>query len=457
MSRPDTEGGGGALPLPQVLAFASIGVPLAAIGLPFAVYMPRFYAGEMGLGLEVTGAVFMALRFWDIVTDPIMGYLVDRHPSPYGQIKHWLALSVPVLILAAIFLYMPGDGPVGPLYLVGWLIVLYTGFTLLQTPHQAWVPMLAHSYDERSRLFQWREIIQIAALLSLLVLPDLAARFGGFDRAGQIMIMGVILIIALPVSIGLATAFVPDQLRPASQGKADFSFAGLKAALNNGPLWRVLTIEVCIGIAIASTAATYLFAAEWGFGVTDGASAILMLFFIAGFCAIPFWMWMARRFQKHLAVSGLCLFSSLAFLSYIPLSQIGGFAALMVGALLSGLSYGSPLILARSMMADLVEREWARSRENRAGIYYALMTSAYKTGASVAVGVPFILLGLVAGFDPVGDNDAQAVQRLMMIFVGVPATAFLMAAVLAWGYPVTREMQKSFSTQMAAHTEEEEE
>lgn len=91
----------------EAWAYGLVGIPMAAIGLPFAVFMPRFYAADLGLGLELTGLIFMIVRFTDVATDPVMGILVDRYPSRFGRVRHWLALSVPVLLAAAIALYMP--------------------------------------------------------------------------------------------------------------------------------------------------------------------------------------------------------------------------------------------------------------------------------------------------------------------------------------------------------------
>ena len=65
------------LSFPRVLAFASLSLPIAGVGLPLGVYLAPLYANEaphgVGLGLELTGLLFMLLRFWDIVTDPVMG------------------------------------------------------------------------------------------------------------------------------------------------------------------------------------------------------------------------------------------------------------------------------------------------------------------------------------------------------------------------------------------------
>ena len=95
------------LSLPRVLAFSSLSIPLAGVGLPLAVYLSPLYANEVGLGLEMTGLLFMLLRFWDIFTDPVMGYLVDRYRSPLGRVRHWILLSIPILAIATFFIYMP--------------------------------------------------------------------------------------------------------------------------------------------------------------------------------------------------------------------------------------------------------------------------------------------------------------------------------------------------------------
>ena len=46
-----TDASGPRLSLPRVLAFSSLSVPLAGVGLPLAVYLAPLYANEVGLGL----------------------------------------------------------------------------------------------------------------------------------------------------------------------------------------------------------------------------------------------------------------------------------------------------------------------------------------------------------------------------------------------------------------------
>lgn len=443
------------LPLPRVLAFASVGMPLAAVGLPMAVFVAPMYAEQLGLGTTMVGLIFMILRFWDLGTDPVMGWLVDSKPTKRGRIKHWLIGSVPVLMLGAFFMFMPMGGTVSPAYLVVWLTVLWLGFTMLQTPHQSWVPMITTEYDERSRLFMWREIVNTITLLTLLIVPTLLALNYGIERRGQVQVMGTILLIVLPLTVLLAVMFVPDPAPKPNQEPMKFSWTAIKTAFQDPNMVRILLVEILVGIAIAGTGGTFLFAAQWGFGVVGLAPVILMVFFIAGFAAMPLWVRLSERTEKHTVFIITCVWSIATYMVYLPLSAMGGGAVyLLLAAVVSGLGYGTPFILARSMVADVIEAEQAKTGENRSGMYYSLMSGAYKTGASFAIGIPYILLGAWVGFNPSGENSPDVVRGLMLVFVGVPVVSYALAAFILRNYRLTRAEQKVNAETLAAQAAE---
>ncbi|MEM7458802.1 MAG: MFS transporter [Pseudomonadota bacterium] len=439
------------LPLPRVLAFAGVGMPLAAVGLPMAVFVAPMYAEQLGLGTTMVGLIFMILRFWDLGTDPVMGWLVDTRPTKYGRIKHWLVASVPILMLGSFFMFMPMSETVSPAYLVIWLTVLWLGFTMLQTPHQSWVPMITTEYDERSRMFMWREIINTITLLTLLIVPTLLAINYGIERRGQVQVMGTILLIVLPLTVLLAVLFVPDPAPKTDEEPMRFSWSAIKVAFQDPNMVRVLLVEILVGIAIAGTGGTFLFAAQWGFGVTAYAPVILMVFFIAGFAAMPLWVRLSERTEKHSVFLATCVWSIVTYMIYLPLSALGGGVIyLLIAAIVSGISYGTPFILARSMVADIIEAEQAKTGENRSGMYYSLMSGSYKTGASFAIGIPYILLGAGVGFDPSGDNSPEVVRGLMLVFVGVPVVSYALAAIILRNYQLTRAEQKTNAEKLAA-------
>ena len=440
------------LSLPRVLAFSSLSVPLAGVGLPVGVYLAPMYArdpaaGGVGLGLELTGLLFMLLRFWDIFTDPVMGYLVDRYRSPWGRVRHWVVLSVPILGLATYYVYMPHVGA-GPAYFVGWMLLFYIGFTLLQTARSAWVPAIAVDYDDRSRFFQWAEIISTLAMLFLLAIPVILEQAGAdVGRMGQVAFMGWVLLFSLPVSVFLACTFVRDDPVRGDRGEAQrFRLKPFIAALRNRFLGHILLLELLTGTAIAVTAANYLFVAEFVFGLSDGmASLILMFFFLMAVCALPFWLKLAERTEKNIAFRAAVLTSVSSFVIYYIAGQIGGFWPLFIGAFVNGAAFSAPIVLTRSMTADVVEWQAAQTGENRSGIYYSLVTSAYKVGNSVAFGVGYFILGQIAGFHPGKANSPEAIHGLLLVFCLLPGILYVLAAIAAAYYPFNRAMQQEVS------------
>lgn len=442
------------LSFPRVLAFASLSVPIAGVGLPVGVYLAPLYANEVGLGLELTGLLFMLLRFWDIVTDPVMGYMVDRYRSPLGRVRHWIVLSVPVLGISTFFVYMPPQGA-GPGYFIFWMLIFYVGFTLLQTSRSSWVPAIARDYDDRSRLFLWPEITSVTAMLFLLAVPLLLS-LGGIraDRFGQVAVMGWILIIALPVVAALACIFVPDPpLRGESKQVEKFELKPLFAAIRNPVFNKVLVIELLVSTAISVTAANFLFVAEFAFGATDAQTSLaLMLFFVMAILALPFWLWLAKRTEKRTAFFAAVTWSGIAFVAFIPLSPFANYTVFLIASMIAGIPFSAPIFLARAMTADVVELQAAETGENRAGNFYALLTSFSKIGSSLAFGVGYFLVGRIAGFHPQETNSGEAIFGLVLVFGLLPGLLYIAAGLLARTYPLTRAVQEDTARRLETRT-----
>ncbi|HEX7775945.1 MAG TPA: MFS transporter, partial [Parvibaculum sp.] len=88
----------------RLLAYAGPSIPIAALGLPLAVYLPPFYAGSMGLGLAAVGTVFMLARLWDVAIDPLLGILSDRIITRWGRRRLWVVLSVPIMMVSSYYI-----------------------------------------------------------------------------------------------------------------------------------------------------------------------------------------------------------------------------------------------------------------------------------------------------------------------------------------------------------------
>ena len=429
------------LSTPRVLALSTLAFPLAGIGLPLGVYLSPFYADELGLGLALTGTLFMMLRLLDMVLDPAIGHLVDRFTSKWGRARPWIVASVPMLMLSAFFVYLPPREGVNAVYFVLWMVVLYLGSTMMIIARNAWVADIAADYDDRSRHFVLIEMASVLSMLFLLIIPVIIASSGG-DRFEQIGAMGWCLIISLPLTALIACAFVPDLPRSKDPEAKSFNFAEMRMAVGNRHLMTVLLLEILVGMGITVTASLYLFVAESVFGLTDAqASLLLVVFFLSSVLGLPVWMRLASKTEKHKAVCFAVLMSAGSYALYFVVAQFGGFWPFAVAAVINGFAFTAPLVIGRSMTADVVEWELARSGINRAGLYFGLNAGAYKIGASAATGLAYLLVGLVAGYEAGADNSPQAVQGLLIIFCVLPSLLYLATYFAIRNYPLDRKMQ----------------
>ena len=72
-----------------IYSHGTMGLPLAVIGYPLAIWIPAHYSGGLGISLAVVGTILMLARLTDVITDPIIGELSDRWRTPFGRRKPW--------------------------------------------------------------------------------------------------------------------------------------------------------------------------------------------------------------------------------------------------------------------------------------------------------------------------------------------------------------------------------
>ena len=61
-------------------AHGTLGMPLAVIGYPLAIWIPAHYSGGLGISLATVGTILMLARL-DVITDPLMeSYLTGGAP-----------------------------------------------------------------------------------------------------------------------------------------------------------------------------------------------------------------------------------------------------------------------------------------------------------------------------------------------------------------------------------------
>lgn len=418
------------------MAYSGITIPMAAMGMPVAVYLPRFYTEGMGLSLVTVGTIFTLARIWDVITDPVMGIAIDKFDTRWGRRKHWIAISVPILMLSVWMVFMPNPENVSAGYLMFWLIALYVGYTMLAIAHQSWGAELALTYDDRSRLFGWREVFVIAGMTVVLGIPATLELTGTSGQSAKVASMGWFCLILFPLLLIPTLTMVPDN-HAKPQSSVPWGEA-MKVLAANKLMWRLLAADITSGFGTGVSGALYIFVAASYFKLPEHASIALLFYFLASFLAMPMWLKLAYKVGKDVALKIALLYAAIVNIGLIPIAQEGSVVGLWGFTIAFGVAFGAAPTLLRSMMADLTDEDELRSGQKRPGLFFALLTTTNKLGAAFAVGASFAILEVVFGFVPGGENSQEALDGLLITYSLGTALGLFLAFIAMLKYPLNR-------------------
>ncbi|MCO4770786.1 MAG: MFS transporter [Deltaproteobacteria bacterium] len=424
----------------RLAAYSAPALVTSVAALPMALFVPAFYADELGVPLAAVGGAIAASRLLDVVTDPLIGRLSDRSRGPAGRRKPWMVLGVPLFLLSVWKVFVPGE-QVTATYLAGWSALLYLGFTLIDLPHKAWGAELSTDYDERSRITGWREAIATAGqVLLLAVLVWLAAQ-GVDDAAGQLRGMATAIVVGLPILMLLCVTTVAEGPKPSANKASDGGLGflpGLKSVARNPAFLRMVgcVLFFVSGVAIQGTLHRLVLADVMH---DEGRFPVMILIENAlTLLAVPAWLALSLRIGKHRALMAAAGWLAIWSLPLVFLRQ-GSTELMMTVVVIRGSSFASILFLANSMAADVIDVDTLLTGEQRSGLFFAVWGMTIKV--SLALGVLLgSVLPAVLGYDPSGDVVGAAVQsRLMFVYGGIPAALMGVGALFLWGFPLTRE------------------
>jgi Na+/melibiose symporter-like transporter len=427
------------LPFRALAAYAAPAAPLAALYFPVYVYVPPFYATEHGVGLAALGAVVLAVRLLDAVTDPLMGWLSDRTPARWGRRKVWLAVSTPLVTASAWMLLAPPAGA-GLVHAALWLSALTLAWTVALTPWNAWGAELDGDYAGRARVTAWRETTGLVGTVLAVALYNAAA-----SPAEGLRAVALFVALALPAAALAALALTPE---PANHSRATVSLAeGWRALRANGPFRRLIAAYLLNGAANGLPAGLFLFYIGDVLQAPE-AGWLLLLYFVCAIAGAPLWTWAARRRPKH-RVWGWAMLWACAVFAAAPFLGPGDLWAFTAVCALTGFALGADLSLPPAIQADVVDVDTATSGEQRTGLFFALWSVATKAALAASGGAALAALGAI-GFTAGGPNTQGSLTALALLYAAAPVALKLAAVALMWRFPLDRAAHDALRARIEA-------
>ncbi|MCP5178931.1 MAG: MFS transporter [Pseudomonadales bacterium] len=428
---------GDRLPRRTLFFFGLSDMPIQAAAVPVAAFLPNYYGADLGISLATVGTIWLFTRLFDAVSDPVIGWLSDHTNTRWGRRRVWMVAAIPVLMLAIWKLFMP-QPPVTAAYLAGWLVVLWTGWTMLFIPYYAWAAELSPDYHERTRIAGWRAWLGMAANVVSKLVPVLAIYFFAFGGTREtLLLIGTMTLILLPICVLLTVANVHE--RRDYLPSAVSLVTGLKLMWRNAPFKRLVAAFFINQLGSAISTALVVFFIRGVLQEEQNSILMLLVYYGANLCGIPFWIWYSRRHSKHRAwATALFLFAA-AQCGYLLLGA-GDFYTMLPITACTGFLGGSFYSLPNAMKADVIDVDTLESGEDRAAWYFAVWSFTTKVALSLGPAVAMWVLALV-GFDarPGVPSTETGLLGLHLFFVLGPALGFSLAALMVWNHTLTPE------------------
>lgn len=457
------------IPLPQKIAFsAGVSTEYLATGLlTGSLWMPYFNIG-MGIRPSLLGLVLSILLTWNAFSDPLMGNISDNARTKWGRRRPFIALGA---ILAAclypLFWYMPASlGDTGKvIYLVVLGIGFFSCYTMWSMPYYGLQMELTPNYDERTRLAGWMAFFgKLSNLAGGWVLALATSHW--FTNAatgkGDILIgMKVIcwFIAGAVLLFGLAPAlFVRERYyeKEASRQPREPFWQSMKESATCKPLWSLIGISFFMVLGSGAVATLtqyvniyYVFDGDLASAAVVGGWKSTVLVF-TGILLIPFWTWLAERFDKKAILLSMILFGTIGHLAnYFCMRPDMPYLQIVSGVFESA-AISAVWLFIPSMKADIADQDELTTSRRREGSINSFFSWFIKASMTCAVGAGGLVLELCGFSAKLTHQSPEVLQRMFWTYLLLPVGISLIAAAIAVFYPLNRARMQEIRRELEA-------
>jgi len=389
----------------QILYYSLIAMPLAIVGLPLYIYLPTFYATEVGIDIAIVGLVLFLARLTDVFSDPYIGYLSDKSLKRFNSRKPIMVLGSFVLVFSFYFLINPSSN-YSTLWLVFFSILIYFGWSMVNIPYLTWSCEISDKYHHKTQLNSFREVFAILGLVIALVVPYFFVSETLEGKLSTLYIFFVFLFI--PVFF---ISMLKIEVKKTSVS-SKFSFEDLKIAYKYIPYLKDLQIGYFLNnLANAIPATLFLLFIEVVIEQKEFSEEILILYFISGVLALPVWNYISKsQGKKKVWIYSIILASSsFLFVVFLGANDIVFFSII---SFISGLSLGADIAFPTSLHGDVVQKI-KHMQNNISGLLFGIWTMLTKLALALSVVITFGVLGLV-GFDKENLHETDTLVLILL-------------------------------------------
>ncbi|MCF6687363.1 MFS transporter [Raoultella terrigena] len=395
-------------------------------------FLTFFYTDVFGLTPALVGTLFLALRVFDAISDPIMGVLADRTQSRWGRFRPWqLWIAVPIGIIGVLTFTVP-DASMGIkiAWAFGTYLLLSVSYTAINVPYCALINTMTTRHSEVISCQAWRFVLcGVAGFLVSVGLPWLVTALGQGNTA-QGYQYGVGVLCAIAVVMFLCCFFwVRERVSLDMMGKFTLRehIAGLR---KNDQLLLMLVMSFLLINVFNIRGGGYMYFITY---VLEGSTGYTSLFFTMVTFASIFGSVIINLLSRRFDTVRLYYYTNLVLAAlaiamwFLPTGP--AYQTLWLGVILgNGIILGFTLPLHFSLMAFSDDYgEW-KTGVRSSGMNFAFNLFFIKLAWASSAGIISLIFIYVAYQPGAGNQTALSLSGISSMETLLPALFHLLLA-----------------------------
>jgi len=413
-----------------------------------------FYTDTYGISAAAAGTIMLIARFWDMVSDPIMGIIADRTNTKWGKFRPYILwMALPYSVLAVLAFTTPDFGNTGKIIYAGvTYILLMTVFTAINLPYSSLGAVMTSDSYERAGLNSYRFIFAFVGqfIVSGTALY-LANYFGKGDSAKGYQYTLILFSVISFIMFMITFKTTKERVQPLKSQKESLK-EDLQNLFKNRP-WVILFFVGIISFimfAMQNLSIAYYF--KYYIGKEESVQLFNVIGTVALIVAIPFSKPLAKRFGNRNVFLASSLLSGFFFiLLYLP--GVNDIYMIYTFNILAKMSYAPAVPLLWTMLGDTADySEWKTGRR-ATGLTFSAASFAQKAGWGIGGALAGWLLAIFK-FVPNIEQSESAITGIKLMISVFPGILYMSCAILLFFYSIDHKtcvvMQKELEARREA-------
>lgn len=429
------------------IAFATGAMGMTAAVQTVSILLLRFLTDSIAISAATATLIIAGTHLYDALIDPVVGHASDRTSTRWGRRRPYLFFGSVLLPLALISLFnVPSSLSGGALLasLACLMLAVSTGGSLYKVAYAALSAEVCSSYHERSRLMAYRVCGSSIGLMLGSTIPSwLLAQWGTHraSYASAAWVVGCVVLFCCLAGLLLLPKDEREVEPPARRSPREYA----QIAWNNRPFRIVCATHACFMIGVAAASWSNAHFTRHVLQASDswlGTFYVLMV--LASLFSLPAWLKAARVYDKkqtYLAALG-CY--GLLHLTWLWADVEEPLLLRCIRVVMIGLALGGVMLLAFSIIADVIRYDALQSGQRREGALsgiQSIVDRAFSVIGVVTIGSLLTASGYLASSDGAASvQPSGAISAIYAAFSIVPALSCAISMLILSKYQLTADM-----------------